>query len=144
MSDTLRRRRLVIEDKELDCCLSYDANEYLIKNYPTLSFKQRQSVWSICQNDEGFDWSDVEEQLDDTVLELAEQDPTVVLPPEDLTAEPDEDTFNDFVDALGNYLVDYWDDIDEDVDELTDLILQGIDKIVEDYYEEDDEDESDD
>ena len=37
MADTLRRRRLVIEDKELDCCLSYDVNEYLIKEYPTLS-----------------------------------------------------------------------------------------------------------
>ena len=144
MADTLRRRRLVIEDKELDCCLSFDVNEYLIKNYPTLTYKNRQSVWSICQNDDTFDWSDIEAQLDDTVLELAETDPTVVLPEEDLSAEPDEDTFNDFVDALGNYLVDYWDDIDEDVDELTDLILQGIDKIVEDYYDEDDQDKSDD
>ena len=144
MSDTLRRRRLVIEDKELDCCLSYDVNEYLIKEYPTLSYKQRQSVWSICQNDDTFDWSDVEAQLDDTVLELAETDPAVVLPPEDLTAEEDEDTFNDFVDALGNYLVDYWDDVEEDVDELTDLIIANIDMIVEDFYTDDDEDESDD
>ena len=47
------------------------------------------------------------------------------------------EAINDFKD----YLIQ---SMNEDVDELTDLILQGIDKIVEDYYEEDDEDESDD
>ena len=82
MPDVSRRRQLVLEDAELDFSVSLDVNEYLIENWPTLTFANRKSVWSICDNDEDFDWSSIEDQIDQAVYDLAEADPKVVLPEE--------------------------------------------------------------
>ena len=68
MGKWTERRSLYYEDDEkYDPYLSLDVNEYLISEWPTLSLKQRRGVWTLAQNDEDFDWSSVEEQIDDYV-----------------------------------------------------------------------------
>ena len=149
MGDAARRRQLVQNDiEEFDCCLTFDVNEYCIETWPSLTFKNRQSTWATLQNDEEFDWSAVENQIDvfvksefsvsaDTKSETDDEPETSV------------DTLNS---ALYDYVVEYWEGLeDEDLDELTEFLITTIDEAVDAYFDDDetedttnDEDESND
>ena len=82
MATPAERRALFFdEDPDYDPCLIFDINEYLIENFPMLTAKQRKAVWTSCQNDEDFDFTDLEDQVDecvedlfDIVLETEEED----------------------------------------------------------------------
>ena len=106
---TAERRTLYYEsDEEFDPSLSVDVNEYLIENWPTLTLKQRTSVWSLCQNDEDFDYESIHEQIDDWVYQLAEDNPEVNLGEDDYTDEDsdEEDQDEDEDDeSLDGYLI---------------------------------------
>ena len=107
------RRALSYEDNDdYDPNITVDINEYLIENWPTLTLKQRTSVWSLCQNDEDFDLESIYEQIDDWVYQLAEDDPNVEL------GEDEED------DTSGVGFGEDEDDEDED-DENDDGSLDG-------------------
>lgn len=81
----LDRRALYYEnDSEYDPNIVFDINEYLITNWPKLSLKNRRSVWTICQNNDDFDLSSIEDQVDSTVIEFAASDPV-------LSSDPDFD-----------------------------------------------------
>ena len=140
MPDVNRRRQLVLEDAEIDYSVSLDVNEYLIENWPTLTAANRTSVWSMCDNNEDFDWSAVEEQVDDAVYELADVDPSVVLPETDDSEDEEDDYEAIFTEALAEYLTaawDDWDNVDDDIDELADIIIDKITEVVDEYYDED-------
>ena len=78
--NSAERRALFSEEQsDFDPFLGVDVNEYLIENWPKLTLKQRKAVWSYCQADEDFDWEPVWEQVDSTILMLAEKDPTIDL-----------------------------------------------------------------
>ena len=141
MPDVNRRRQLVLEDAEVDYSVSLDVNEYLIENWPTLTAANRTSVWSMCNNDEDFDWSAVEEQIDNAVYELADVDTSVVLPETDDSEEEEEDNYEAaFTEALLEYLYaawDDWDNIEDDIEDLADIIIDKITEVVDEYYDED-------
>tara|TARA_R100000406_G_scaffold77882_1_gene58609 strand:+ start:92 stop:658 length:567 start_codon:yes stop_codon:yes gene_type:complete len=105
------RRSLYYEsDTEFNPTLSVDVNEYLITNWPTLNLKQRTSVWTLCQEDEDFDYDSIHDQIDAWVLELAENDPQVNLGDisTDEDIEEDEEFVNDDSDDdedLDGYLI---------------------------------------
>jgi hypothetical protein len=121
MSASSERRALLLEaDDSYDPFLTIDVNEYLIENYPTLTAKNRQSVWHLCQNDEDFDYDSIHDQIDDWVYEYAESNPEVVLEDSsdaDEEEEEEEDTADIeslvYVD-VEEYLQDNYDEIDED------------------------------
>ena len=111
------RRSLYYEDNEdFDPTITVDVNEYLIEEWPTLTLKNRTSVWSLCQNDEDFDFDSIFEQIDEWVYTLAEQDPNVNLGEDDTSGV-----------GFGDEDVDEDEDEDEDEDDEDD-----------DYDEEDD------
>ena len=104
------RRALYYEgNEEFDPSISVDVNEYLIEHWPTLTLKNRTSVWTLCQNDEDFDFDSIYEQIDDWVYTLAEEDPNVDLGEEDEGDEDDEDEEDeedfDEDDSLDGYLI---------------------------------------
>jgi hypothetical protein len=74
-----RRALFYEEQSDFDPFIGVDVNEYLIENWPKLTLKQRKAVWSHCQLDEDFDWEPVWEQVDSTILLIAENDPTIDL-----------------------------------------------------------------
>ena len=141
MPDVTRRRQLVLEDAELDFSVSLDVNEYLIENWPTLTFANRRSVWSMADNDENFDWSSIEEQIDEKVWELADQDPTVETGVfDDGSVDVDDDYEEEFTQALLEYFSSAWTDWEnpeEDIDELGPIIIDKITEVVDNYYDED-------
>ena len=63
-TQTERRALFYEEDPDFNPCLVFDINEYLIECYPTMSLKQRKSVWSSCQSDPEFDYEPIEDQVD--------------------------------------------------------------------------------
>ena len=65
-----RRDRYFHFDKNYDPLLGLNVDEYLIKRHPQLSAVQRKSVWITCQRDQNFDWSPVEDQIDQCVTKL--------------------------------------------------------------------------
>ena len=80
MGRVSERRALFYEsDPEFDPFVGVDVNEYLIEEWPMLTLKQRRAVWALCQNDEEFDYDPIYEQVDATVLLLAETDKTIDL-----------------------------------------------------------------
>ena len=80
MATKAERRALYYEDQsDYDPFLGIDANEYLIEDWPMLTLKQRKAVISICQYDEDFDWTPINEQIDQAVITLAETDKTIDL-----------------------------------------------------------------
>ena len=80
MGRVSERRALFYEsDPEFDPFVGVDVNEYLIEEWPMLTLKQRRAVFSLCQNDEEFDYDPIYEQVDATVLLLAETDKTIDL-----------------------------------------------------------------
>ena len=115
------RRSLYYEDnEEFDPTIIVDVNEYLIEEWPTLTLKNRTSVWSLCQNDEDFDFDSIYEQIDEWVFTLAEQDPDVNLGEDDTSGvgfkdedldddeddeDYDEDDYDDEDDSLDGYLI---------------------------------------
>ena len=142
MANVTRRRQLVLEDAELDFSVSLDVNEYLIENWPTLTFANRRSVWSMADNDENFDWSSIEYQLDEKVEELAASDPNVDvnLGEVDEGVEVDDDYEEEFTQALLEYLSSAWDDwdnVEDDIDDLAPIIIDKITEAVDEYYDED-------
>ena len=149
MGDAARRRQLVQNDiEEFDCCLTFDVNEYCIEAWPSLTFKNRQSTWATLQNDDEFDWSAVENQID--VFVQSEFSVSADTKSEtDNEPETSVDTLNS---ALYDYVVEYWEGLeDEDLDELTEFLITTIDEAVDAYFDDDetedttnDEDESND
>ena len=127
------RRALYNEDDETyDPYISLDVNEYLIDKYPMLSLKNRRSVWSSCQNDGNFDYSAVEHQINQRVRKLAVKDMTIELPPNEQI----------MVDLVRKYLEISWEDVPaDDYDDLVDVLIDGLDALVEEYYEDEDEEE---
>jgi hypothetical protein len=122
MSASSERRALLLEaDDSYDPFLTIDVNEYLIENYPTLTAKNRQSVWHLCQNDEDFDYDSIHDQIDDWVYEYAESNPEVVLEDSSDADEEEEEEEEDTADIeslvyvdVEEYLQDNYDEIDED------------------------------
>ena len=119
------RRALYYEDDEtFDPTISVDVNEYLIQNYEAVSLKQRRAIWSLCQNDEEFDYSSIEDQIDDWVFKYAETDPEM------------NTTFKDDSNSDSEE--------EEESDEIEDLIHINIREYLDDSYEDMPSDESDD
>ena len=106
MGATSERRALSYEDNnEYDPSISVDINEYLIENWPTLTLKNRTSVWTLCQNDEHFDLDSIYNQIDDWVYQLAEDDPNVDLGEVDKDEDYEDDDDDDDDDSLEGYLI---------------------------------------
>ena len=166
MGAAAERRALLLESNDdYNPFLTIDINEYLIEEFPTLTAKQRQSVWYLCQNDEDFDYESIHDQIDDWVFEYAESDPNVVLDDSPSTDEEDEEVDDQDEDDLDSlvyvdveaYLQDNYDDFEEDeIPYLTELITykfdyssvyEQIDQIVSNYndgqYDDETENESD-
>lgn len=144
MPDVTRRRHLVQEDKEdFDCCLTFDVNEYLIDNFPTLTFRNRQSIWSICQNNDEFDWDVVEDQIIDCIYDLAEADSTVVLPEQEDEDEDEEDDsfYDDVIFSVSKYIEYTYEDMEEESEDFAYFVIDKLDNLLTEYYESDDEDE---
>ena len=125
------RRQLYYEaDQQYDPFIKLDVNEYLIETWPQLSLKQRTSVWTLAQNDDEFDFSLIQDQIDEFVYKLAETDSTIELPPQDDEEDEEQaDTEDDgciYIDVV-DYLETAWSN-------LTDEQLDGIyASIMEDY-----------
>ena len=83
--------------------ISVDINEYLIEEWPKLTLAQRKAVWTLCQNDEEFDFDPIYEQIDTMVVQLAETDKTIDLSDVELFDDEDE------------YEEEYEDDEEEEV-----------------------------
>ena len=129
------RRELYYEsDDNFDPFIKLDINEYLIETWPQLTLKQRTSVWTMAQNDEEFDFSPIEDQIDEFVYQLAETDSTVELPPQDDSEdEDDEDEEDD-----GLFYIDVWEYLEFYWPQLTEEQLEGISGSIMDDYESDD------
>ena len=161
MGAAAERRALLLEaDDSYDPFLTIDVNEYLIKEFPTLTAKHRQSVWHLCQNDEDFDYDSIHDQVDDWVFEYAESNPDVVLDTSSYTEEEDDNDDQDednlesliFVD-VEEYLQENFDGFEEEeISYVTELVTykfdyssvyEQIDQIVSNYndgqYDDDDE-----
>ena len=149
MSNAANRRQLVQEDiEDFDCCLTFDVNEYCIESWPTLTFKNRQAVWASLQANEEFNWDSVTEQIDSFVVEEAARNPRFVIDTtDDETDEEDDKETDELKDALYNYVLANWDDMDQEEDDvLEDLfshLITTIDEAVDEYYSEDDEETND-
>ncbi len=128
MGAASERRALLLEaDDAYDPYLTIDVNEYLIENYPTLTAKNRQSVWHLCQNDEDFDYDSIHDQIDDWVYEYAESNPEVILE-DSPEQDEDEDDMSENTDA-------------DDEEDIESLVYVDLEEYIEDNYEEIDEDE---
>ena len=139
------RRQLYYEaDQEFDPFIKLDVNEYLIETWPQLSLKQRTSVWTLAQNDEEFDFSFIQDQIDEFVYQLAETDKTIELPPQEddeneeflesaLEQNDDEEESDDdglfYIDVF-DYLETYW-------PQLTEEQLEAIYGTIMDDYDSD-------
>ena len=153
MGNAAQRRQLVQNDiEDFDCCLTFDVNEYCIEQWPTLTLKNRQSVWSTLQNDDDFDCSSIEDQIDAFIEEEAESNSQFVINTTEEQIDEDEDEDDEVTDALKDalsaYVLEYWDDMEEEEDDvLEDLfehLLTTIDEAVDEYFDDDDDEESDD
>jgi hypothetical protein len=128
MGAASERRALLLEaDDAYDPYLTIDVNEYLIENYPTLTAKNRQSVWHLCQNDEDFDYDSIHDQIDDWVYEYAESNPEVILE-DSPEQDEDEDDMTENTDA-------------DDEEDIESLVYVDLEEYIEDNYEGIDEDE---
>ena len=154
MSNAANRRQLAQEDIEgFDCCLTFDVNEYCIENWPTLGFKNRQSVWASLQNDDDFDWTSIEEQIDEFIYEEAERNPKFVIDTTEQQTDEDDDEDDELTDSLKDaisaYVLANWDDMDQEEDDvledLFEYLVTTIDEAVDEYFDDDEtEEESDD
>ena len=132
MPNNERRNLYYAFDEGHDPSITLDINEYLIDEWPTLTLKARTAVWTVCQNNEDFDMSSVEDQIDDAVYTVAEQSPElgIELPAED---DDDEDDADELTDALYDFVSNYYDEdlddeqIDDYVDDLYQLVIDYLD-----------------
>ena len=109
-SQSERRNLYYEENDQYDPLISVDVNEYLIECWPTLTLKQRTSVWTLCQNDEEFDYTSVHDQIDDHVYKLAESDSEVNLGDdssdyEEYDDDENDDDTDDEDESLDGYLI---------------------------------------
>jgi hypothetical protein len=160
MSAASERRALLLEaDDSYDPFLTIDINEYLIENYPTLTAKNRQSVWHLCQNDEDFDYDSIHNQIDDWVYEYAASDPEVVLEDSSVIDENEDSDEDDDIESLvyvdvEEYLQDNYDELnEEELAYIVELITfkfdysnvyEQIDQIISNYVDGKYDDELDD
>jgi predicted nucleic acid-binding Zn-ribbon protein len=128
MGAASERRALLLEaDDSYDPFLTIDVNEYLINEFPTLTAKQRQSVWHLCQNDEDFDYDAIHDQVDDWVFEYAESNPDVVLDNSSHTEEePEEEEEEEDDDD---------DDTDQDEDSFDSLVFVDVQEYLHDNFD---------
>ena len=65
MGRSSERRALYYQnDPHYDPFIGVDINEYLIENHKTLTLKQRRKVWTLCQQDEDFNFEPIHEEID--------------------------------------------------------------------------------
>ena len=77
MGRSAERRALYYEDDpDYNPFVGVDVNEYLIENHKTLTLKQRRSVWTLCQQDEDFNYDSIYEEIDAWVEYVLEQSNT--------------------------------------------------------------------
>ena len=96
MTSATERRALYYEnDDSHDPMISVDINEYLIEEWPKLTLAQRKAVWTLCQNDEEFDFDPIYEQIDTMVVQLAETDKTIDLSDVEIIDDDEEDEYED-------------------------------------------------
>jgi len=127
MGAASERRALLLEaDDSYNPFLDVNVNEYLIKEFPTLTIKQRTSVVHFCQSDEDFDYSPIHNQIDEKVYEYAETNPEVIL---------DKVSDDSFVESD--------DEVDEDEEDniFESLVYVDVQQHLQDNYEEIDDDE---
>jgi len=122
----LDRRNLYYEfDDNYDPNIIFNINEYLIENWPKLSLKARTSVWTLVKDDDDFDLSVIEEQIDDAVIDFASTDPKYANDPDFHYDEEDEDEEDEEDDE--DYEEDEEDDDDdEDEDDDDDEDVTGF------------------
>jgi len=133
MGAASERRALLLEaDDSYDPFLTIDINEYLIEHFSTLTAKHRQSVWSLCQNDEDFDYDSIHDQIDEWVYQFAEDNPDVIL------ADDDDDDDDD--DSSSDEMSEEDEDEDDD-DESDSYLSMDLESYLEDNYDEIDQDE---
>ena len=127
MSAQSRRALFIQNDNHFDCSISYDINEYLIETWPTLPAKGRKSVWTLVQADEDFDFSDLEDQIDDYVYAYAESCPDWNLPDDEEQddEEEDEDDFTFEID-LYEYYEESWSALTADqIDDVVEAAMNS-------------------
>ena len=74
MGRSAERRALFYEDDpDYDPFVGVDVNEYLIENHKSLTLKQRRSVWTLCQQDESFNYEPIYDEIDAWVEYVLEQ-----------------------------------------------------------------------
>ena len=138
MGAASERRALLLEaDDSYDPFLTVDVNEYLIEEFKTLTAKQRQSVWHLCQNDEDFSYDSIHDQIDDWVYEYAESNPDVVLETStdasELTEEEEEEEEEcdqTIYDLMSTHLETEWPDLSEDqVDAISNSLVEKQDEL---------------
>ena len=126
MGAKIRRQLFYANDTEYKPTIKVDINEYLIKHWPQLTLKQRQSVWTIAQSD-AIDFEPIHEQIDEIVWELSEQDENLIL--------PEEDGDDDQIEAGDVIEIDVLQHLEIEFPSLTEDQAQTIaDYIVEDFY----------
>ena len=77
MGRSAERRALYYEDDpDYNPFVGVDVNEYLIEHHKTLTLKQRRSVWTLCQQDEDFNYDPIYEEIDAWVEYVLEQSNT--------------------------------------------------------------------
>ena len=86
-----RRALYYQDDPDYDPFIGVDINEYLIENYEGLTLKQRRAIWTLCQNDEDFNFDPIYEEIDAWVAHVTGED---VTDETDSEAEDSEDVSN--------------------------------------------------
>ena len=69
-----RRALYYQDDPDYDPFIGVDVNEYLIQNYEGLTLKQRKAIWTLCQNDEDFNYEPIYEEIDAWVAYVLGED----------------------------------------------------------------------
>ena len=69
-----RRALYYQDDPDYDPFIGVDINEYLIENYEGLTLKQRRAIWTLCQNDEDFNFDPIYEEIDAWVAHVTGED----------------------------------------------------------------------
>lgn len=137
MATAAHRRQLIQSEIEgFDPCLTFDVNEYCIETWPTLTAKNRQTVWSSLQRSEEFDWSPIIDQIDQFIYEEAERNPRFVIP--DTESEIDDDDESPLCSALWNYACENWDGLEDQsqdkIDGLFEKLITTIDEVLNDFF----------
>ena len=141
MGAASERRALLLEaDDSYNPFLDVNVNEYLIKEFPTLTIKQRTSVVHFCQSDEDFDYSPIHDQIDKKVYKYAETNPEIILDDvsDDSVVESDNevdedeeaDTFESLVPAAFRLYVDVQQHLQDNYEEIDDDELPYIIELI--------------